>query len=356
MTIVESYRTILSENCEKGLIVMFGGTLHRKRHPLSKAFSPEISKASGPEMLKRNRRILPNPQQLLVEYLTYLERHRGLNVKSCRSHGKRISEFLAYLETENLSLRGVRVEDLDCFMHWIAERSRSRSYLRKRGANLRGFLRYLFAEGWLSEDLSLFVETPRIYRNSSVPPHFTWGEVEQLIASVEGETQEALCDRAMLSLLCAFGLRRGEVARLTLDDVDWKHRVVHIRVRKGGSALTLPLVAAVELALSEYVMRGRPFDGPYRELLLNRFGKPFGENGDEVTKRVKILAKRAGLPGGRGAHSIRRAVGTRLVEQGWGAGAVAKILGHETPDTVRTYLRLSVESLREVADNYGDLL
>ncbi|TRZ48868.1 hypothetical protein D4S03_09130 [bacterium] len=307
-------------------------------------------------MANHGRRRLADCSQLLEDYLTFLRCHRGLNAKSCRAHRKGVSEFLEYLKSHNLSLKTLKVEDLDGFMHSAAERARSKSYLCKRGVSVRGFLRYLFAEGWLVEDLSSFLETPRIYRNSSVPPHFAWGEVEQLFASAQGETPEALCDRALLALLCTYGLRQGEVALLTLDDVDWKHRVVHIRERKGGSGMTLPLVAPVESALKDYVMRGRPLESPYREVLLTRLSKPFDENGGGVTKRVQVLAERAGLKRGRGAHSIRRAVETRLVEQGWGAGAVAKILGHENPDTVRTYLRLSVESLREVADNYGDLL
>jgi site-specific recombinase XerD len=66
--------------------------------------------------------------------------------------------------------------------------------------------------------------------------------------------------------------------------------------------------------------------------------------------------ERAGLRGSRGAHAIRRAVGTRLVEQGFGIGAVAQVLGHQRLSSTRVYLRLSMELLRDVAENYGQLL
>ncbi len=49
-------------------------------------------------------------------------------------------------------------------------------------------------------------------------------------------------------------------------------------------------------------------------------------------------------------------MGTRLVEQGLGLGEVACILGHANPDSGRVYLRLAMEFLRDVADNYGELL
>ena len=77
---------------------------------------------------------------------------------------------------------------------------------------------------------------------------------------------------------------------------------------------------------------------------------------DAVRSRLRLLVARAGLRGGRTGHALRRAVGTRLVDNGWGLGVVTQILGQENPVAGRTYLRISVESLRDVADNYGDLL
>jgi site-specific recombinase XerD len=224
-----------------------------------------------------------------------------------------------------------------------------------RGTSLRGFFSFLFAEGWLEEDLSAFVETPLIYRDASVPPHFTWKGIELLLASIRGETPLALRDRAMLILLCAYGLRGREVAQLTLEDIDWEHRLLKVR-RKGGKVTTLPLMPVVEGTLSEYLTKSRPADAPYREILLTKYGLPFRQGCQTVRARLQTLVARAGLKRGRGVHAIRRAVGTRLVEQGWGAGAVAKIFDHESPDTVRIYLRLSLESLRDVAENYGNLL
>jgi site-specific recombinase XerD len=301
-------------------------------------------------MTSRHRQRLPPAKELLTRYLDYLQRHRGLSVSTCNWQRKSLSDFFAYMAGINISLREMKVEDMDGFLQSAADCGKSKSHLRHRSASLRGFLRYLFSEGWLQEDLSIFVESPRIYRDASVPPHFTWEELEQLMASIRGDTPKALRDRSLVMLLCTYGLRGGEVARLTLDDIDWKHRSMRITGRKGRSAMTLPLMAEVEAALCEYLAKGRPADAPYREVLLTSYGMPFSKAGGSVTCRLQILAMRAGLKGGRGAHAVRRAVGTRLVEQGWGAGAVATILGHKSPNTVRTYLRLSIESLRNVAD------
>jgi len=298
---------------------------------------------------------LPPSRELLAAYLSFIVKHRGVSSSAYRQNRKALQEFLDYLENRTISLKGVQVKDLDDFIRKAAALYMSKSYLKTRTTAIRGFFRYLFGEGWLSRDLSRAVESPRIYRDATVPPHFTWEELGQLLASIKGEDPFALRDRAMLGLLCVYGLRSEEVVSLTLDDIDWTHKVLRIQNRKNGSSLALPLLPVVEAVLSQYIRKGRPSHVVFREVLLNRYEQPI-KNGNSLSRRLHILTERAGLEGGRGCHAIRRAVGTHLVEQGCGLANVALILGHKSFQSVQVYLRLSRELLRDVADNYGEML
>jgi site-specific recombinase XerD len=244
---------------------------------------------------------------------------------------------------------------LDDYVEVLARLGFSRSHLSVHLNGVRGFLRYVFAEGLLEHDVAEFVDRPTIYREATVPPHFTWEELEQLMASVKGSDPIALRDRAMLLLLCVYGLRSEEVAGLTLDDIDWKHATLCVRSRKNNQPLMLPLVSVVAAMLADYIQRGRPGQLKHRRLLVTATGTPV-PRGVWITTRLHTLVERAGLRGSRGAHAIRRAVGTRLVEQGFGIGAVAQVLGHQRLSSTRVYLRLSMELLRDVAENYGQLL
>jgi len=305
--------------------------------------------------MRRRSRSLPDPQTLLADYLSFIICHCGFSSSTHRQYRKALSEFLAYLARQKLSVIKVTVKDLDDFILEVAGWGMSRSHMGIRTIALRGFLRYLQGEGWLERDLARYVESPRIYRESTVPSHFTWEELKELLASIKGDGKEALRDRAMLVILCVYGLRSSEVAKLSLDDIDWSHKALRVPDRKGDSNLLLPLLPVVEAVLGQYIRNGRPSDVTYREILIKNSGRPF-RNGLEITKRIHILVKRAGLQSGRGCHAIRRAVGTRLVEQGRGLQEVALILGHRDVKTTRIYLRLSMEFLRDVADNYGEVL
>lgn len=306
-------------------------------------------------MKKHHFNHVPDPEQLLSGYLSFLIRHKGFSSSAYRQYRKVVMEFLAFLGNHNISLPKIQVKDLDNFIIDVAEWGFGKKHMEARTTVLRGFLRYLFGEGWLKKDLSRFVESPRLYRDATVPPHFTWPELQQLIASVKGHHPKAARDRAMLVLLCVYGLRSSEVAMLKLDDIDWTHKHLNVSGRKDGSFLMLPLLPAVEAVLTYYIRKCRPSNTPYREILLKNSGRPLG-NGHAITDRLRILVKKAGLKGGRGCHAIRRAVGTRLVENGRGLSEVAATLGHKNLKSAQVYLRLSMEFLRDVADNYGEML
>lgn len=304
---------------------------------------------------KPRRRPQPAFKRLVEEFLIFLVHHRGLGGSSHRQNRRALTEFANFLEARQCTLSDLTSAHIDQFLQATTALGLSKSHLSIRVCAARGFLRYLDGEGWLVRDLAAFVEGPRIYREAKLPPHFTWDEVLILIRSIRGYSPAALRDRALLVLLCVYGLRSEEVAQLTLDDIDWTHSVLTIQRRKMNNPLVLPLVPVAAEVLAHYLRSGRPADAPFRVLFLAPRGRPF-INGLAVTNRIHTLVAQAGLKGGRGVHAIRRALGTRLVEQGLGLAEVACILGHACPDSGRVYLRLSVEILRDVAGSYGELL
>jgi integrase len=79
-----------------------------------------------------------------------------------------------------------------------------------------------------------------------------------MLEAVERRTIRGRRDYAILLLLVTYGLRAHEVARLTLDDVDWKHERLQVLARKAGHATVYPLAGVVAEAIIEYLKHGRP--------------------------------------------------------------------------------------------------
>ena len=65
------------------------------------------------------------------------------------------------------------------------------------------------------------IETPRLFRNETLPAGPVWEDLRQLIPAADSQQPRDIRDRAILLLFAVYGLRSGEVAKLRLEDIDW---------------------------------------------------------------------------------------------------------------------------------------
>ena len=107
--------------------------------------------------------------------------------------------------------------------------------------SLRTFLRQLHAQGLLRDPLHQQVDTPRTYRLEQLPRAWPWEQVIALLRSIDCSTPVGLRDFTLLYLAANYGLRSGEVVRLTLDDIDWRANTLTVRQTKTKQTLLLPL-------------------------------------------------------------------------------------------------------------------
>ena len=125
-------------------------------------------------------------------------------------------------------------------------------------ASLRGYFRYRASLGDLVHGLVGAVSYPANWQLSSLPKTLSAEEVEQLVASL-GKTGRSM-RRADAIVRCALdlGLRSGEVARLSLDDIDWRAGTITLRHTKGRREDVLPLPATTGEAIAAYLKHERP--------------------------------------------------------------------------------------------------
>jgi integrase/recombinase XerD len=150
----------------------------------------------------------------------------------------------------------------------------------------------------------------------------------------------------MILMLLRLGLRRGEVASLKLDDIDWRagELLVH---GKGAREDRLPLPADVGEAIAGYLQRGRP-RGEHREVFL-RARAPFEPIvSGTVSSTVRRACRRAGIAE-VGAHRLRHTVACEMVAAGVPLVEIAQVLRHHSLQSTAVYARVDVEQLRLLA-------
>lgn len=283
-------------------------------------------------------------------YKAYLGNVRGLSPRSQVHHAYTISRFLAHLDFSRKPecITYLTQRDIEEFLR-VSGRYLCRASLQHTAAHLRSYLRFLAVAGTLKAGLEYQIDTPRLYRLERLPRSLPWNVVQRLIQSIDRCTPRGLRDYAMFCLIASYGLRASQVVALTLDDIHWRDRWVHIRERKNGEPLQLPLTDAVASALERYLRQGRP-QSPHREVFL-RVRAPAGIlRPTAVTEAFQCWSRRSGLDiPFHGPHCIRHSYAVHLLRQGMSLKTIGDLLGHRTAESTCVYLRLDIEDLRSVA-------
>ncbi|MFN0301035.1 MAG: site-specific integrase, partial [Burkholderiales bacterium] len=162
---------------------------------------------------------------------------------------------------------------------------------------------------------------------------------------------KGLRDYAILLLLSTYGLRAGEIARLKLDDIDWRADRFCVLHTKTATQSLLPLLPAVGDALLAYLRRGRPVTDA-REIFIRTCApyRGFAEGSSLYTViRGRLDAAGVQPVGKRGPHAFRHARAVSLLRAGVSQKVIGDVLGHRSAASTTPYLKLATEELRNVA-------
>ena len=155
-------------------------------------------------------------------------------------------------------------------------------------------------------------------------------------------------DLAMLTLLARLGLRAGEVAALTLDDIDWRAGEITV-TGKGRRSERLPLPADAGEAVAAYLRDGRPepFEGA-RNVFLRVRAPHRGLTSTGVSQAVFAAGQRAGIEGVF-AHRLRHSAATGMLRAGASLPEVGQVLRHRRLLSTAIYAKTDVPALRALA-------
>jgi site-specific recombinase XerD len=236
------------------------------------------------------------------------------------------------------------------------------SYLAKRGAclkaastkvlasSLRSYFRFLRLHSRCKEDLALAVPAFATWRLASLPSALTDEEIARLLKAFDRGTVAGRRDYAITRCLLDLGLRSLEVARLRLEDIDWRKGILRIVGTKSRRDDELPLTAAIGAAIAAYIRRGRP-KTTSREVFL-RLRAPVGQRMTRSTIGNLILraASRAGKESTlTGPRILRHTAATRMLQRGASIKEIADVLRHKCLDTTAIYTKVDLPRLAAVA-------
>lgn len=279
----------------------------------------------------------------------HLEQVRGLAASTCKNQLRIVRCLLMErFATGPVKLSAVRSEQLRQFLA-----QQQRAYTKPHSSatlisTLRSYLRFCVTRGEPVQGLMGVLLSPPSWPQAALPKALSEEEVALLVSALAEDGSSTRRDVAIVRCALNLGLRCGEIAALSLDDIDWRNGTLTPRRTKGGRIDTLPLPPTTGQAIANYLRLERTQTSS-RALFVRCIapqGRPLGFDG--VAKAIRQAYARAGLTG-HSAHALRHTLASRLLASGSSLKEVADVLRHRSLDTTLIYAKLDAHSLSEVA-------
>jgi integrase/recombinase XerD len=288
-------------------------------------------------------------------------------------------EHLKALQVQNYSeftVRG-RAGHIQFFINWLKERSITepvevtrpvleryqRHLFHYRKANgeplsfrsqharlvpLRVWFRWMTRQNHILHNPASEIELPRLGR--ALPKNiFSAAEVERVMMQPDIEEPIGLRDRALLEVLYSTGMRRLELVRLKLYELQLDRRLILINQGKGHKDRYVPIGERAVLWLEKYIREARPqlvSEPDDFTVFLTAQGEPFSRDHLSFTVKERIDAAELGKTGS--CHLFRHTMATLMHENGADIRYIQQMLGHEDIKTTQIYTQVAILTLQQI--------
>ncbi len=283
----------------------------------------------------------------IAEFCNYLliqKRYSPHTISSYRRDLQEVAKSLRVIDVEDWSAANpFNMRTVIARQHGDGLSGRS---LARRLSAVRSLFRYLIKQGRIEVNPVAEVPAPKDQRG--LPETLQIEDIQRLFV-LEGDDVLLLRDRAIFELIYSSGLRLAEVVQLNVDSIDMQIGQVRV-IGKGSKTRVLPVgshaLNAVKawLARRNELMRAGGDDDD--ALFISRRGSRLSSR--SVQQRLKVLARRTGIPNNVYPHLLRHSFASHMLESSGDLRAVQELLGHADISTTQVYTHLDFQHLARV--------
>lgn len=295
------------------------------------------------------------PDALALWRDTWLESLAARNYSPETIEGRReaIKVFLGWSAERDLK-RGSQITRpiLEAYQRWLWRYTRANgkrlgwSTQRSRLGAIKDWFRWMTRQDILLHNPASEIELPRMEKRLPTAG-LSLAQVAALLSVPNVADPLGVRDRAMLELFYTCGLRRAELCRVELPDLNTERRTLTIRRGKGKKDRVVPVGTRAAHWLERYLKESRPrlcLDTRTQALFLTGYGGAF--NPDVVSRMTSKWLEKIGARGS--CHLLRHTCATHMLEGGADIRYIQQLLGHEKLDTTAIYTEVSIKQLQEV--------
>lgn len=275
------------------------------------------------------------PDPLIDDFVADMFR-RNRSPRSQDAYGRDLIAFARYLGTP---IKDATRQEINRYtLHLLRDRKLKVVTVRRNLSALRSFYKYLRREDLRSGNPAEDVELPKAEQRRHKALR-----VQEMVSVLTTPmvSRNSIRDRAVIEVLYGSGLRRAELAGLTLDDVDFTAQLASV-LGKGNKRRTVPLSAASISAMQTY-LHIRP-EVESRAFFLSERRGELGLR--QVWSIVKAQVRASGLPKAS-THWMRHSFATHYIEAGGDLSSLQRMLGHANLGTTQGYVEQTIGNIKK---------
>src|SRR5580700_454407 len=287
---------------------------------------------------------------LVASFMNYIKVEKGLAANTLVAYELDLRKFEEFAGKRRLSLEALGRDHVVDFLGDLYRQGLDSRTVARNQVSLRNFFRFAVAEGALSADPTLNMESPKARR--TLPTYLRMEDVDRLLNQPDPATPQGLRDRAILEVLYSTGLRVSELVHLKISDMDMRMGCLRC-IGKGDKERLVPVGRRALAAVQTYLGKSRPLLLGKRPagnavpwLFINRFGNRLSRIA--IWRLLTAYGRRAGIRARLSPHKLRHSFATHLLERGADLRSVQLMLGHADISTTQIYTHVMQERLKQV--------
>ncbi len=284
------------------------------------------------------------------KFINYLKATKNLSEKTLAAYRSDLKQYLSFEKNE-------LAPDICAYITYLSADLRLKdTSVRRKIITLKNFYNYLADSGAISS--SPFAKLRfRFRQERRLPKTLSVSDVSKILACFDVDTEqlsdfarrEYMRDAALLDLLISTGIRIGEAAAITLEDVIVPEHTVLIH-GKGRKQRLIYISSRVTWERLYALMRERKRSGG-SHLFINRYGYPITIHG--IENIYKKYIRKARISTKSTPHYLRHTFATNLLANGADLRSVQEILGHASVATTQIYTEVTTNRKKQVLKKFN---
>jgi integrase/recombinase XerC len=319
----------------------------------------------------------------IKKFHAHLATDRGASIYTQRNYVQALVEFFRW-QIENLkseipnpnsenqksnsiAWEKLQRDDFRAFVRFLGRNNLSRVATQLRFSALRTFYKFLIRHGVAETSPIKNLSLPKLEKR--LPKFLTVQQMkdlldapEKLFASQKNKSQngkkksgrpisKTIClrDVAVLETIYSGGLRISELCGLRADDLDWPQQILRVR-GKGKKERLVPVGEPALNAIKNYWSALKILPAGASPVFFTTTKKHSPLAPIQLSRRLKIYLRQAGLDPQLTPHKLRHSYATHLLDAGADLRSVQELLGHAHLITTQVYTHVTTERLKKAYD------